>query len=376
MRAEMPVAERWAYLDHAAVAPVSGPAQRALERWIAEAAQDGDARWPDWRRRVEETRNHAAQLIGASNDEIALVTSTTHGINLVAEGIRWREGDNIVVLADEYPSNVYPWMNQQQHGVETRLVETDFGRLDLDKLREACDSRTRVVSASWVGFSTGYRQRWEAIGEIAHSCGAMFFLDAIQGLGVLPIDVADSPVDFLAADGHKWMLGPEGAGMAYLRKDRLEDLRPHGVGWGSVVGAHNFGVIDFRLKEDATRYEGGTANMAGLQALGASLAWFAEQDAGHRLASILQITDYLCERLASIDVDVLTHRAIEPDGHDPCSGIVTALPRHESPEALRKRCLEANVVVSCRGGGLRMSLHAYNNEEDVDRLIEVLVPSS
>src|SRR5690606_37199505 len=133
----------------------------------------------------------------------------------VAEGFPWREGDNVVTLADEFPANLYPWMNLKSRGVEARLVPTDDGRVDLDRLNAACDDRTRIVSVSWVGFASGWRNDVAAVAEIAHRRGAYFFLDAIQGLGAFPIDARAAGVDFLAADGHKWMLGPEGAGVFY-----------------------------------------------------------------------------------------------------------------------------------------------------------------
>lgn len=374
----MPVVERWAYFDHAAVAPLSGPARDALRSWAEEAASEGDTVWLDWDRRVEQTRQSAARLVNAPADEIALMPSTTAGINLVAEGLDWRDGDNVVVLADEFPSNLYPWMQQQDRGVETRLVPTDVGRIDLDRLREACDARTRVVSVSWVGYATGYRQDLEAIAQIAHSAGgasddrALFFLDAIQGLGVYPLDVQATPIDFFAADGHKWLLGPEGAGVAYLRKECLQRLRPLGVGWNSVVGAANFGQIELNLKPSAARYEGGSANMPGMHALGASLELLQEQPTADVAAAVLEITDYLCERLASIGATVASHRAPEASGHDARSGIVVADLSQGSPDEARKRCAAAGVAVSVRGGRLRMSPHAYTSYDDVDRLISAL----
>ncbi len=378
LRAEMPVTAKWAYLDHAAVAPLSGPAARAIERWTQAAVTEGDTVWLEWEKQVEATRRHAATLIGAHKDEIALMPSTTAGINLVAEGLDWQRGDNVVVLADEFPSNLYPWMQQASRGVETRLLPTDVGRVDLDALREKCDDRTRVVSVSWVGYDSGYRQNLSAIADIAHACGAnrgrgaWFFLDAIQGLGVYPLDVTQTPIDFLAADGHKWLLGPEGAGIAYIRRERLEELRPLGIGWNSVVGCHNFGKIDLTLKPSAGRYEGGSANMPGMHALGASLELLMRQPIAHLEAALLDVTDYLCERLHSIGTEVASHRTAEPTGHDPRSGIVVATPQGVTPETARDRCYAAGVAVSCRGGRLRMSPHAYTSHGEVDRLVDAI----
>lgn len=370
LRQQMPVVEKWAYFDHAAVAPLSGPACQAIQSWSTEAAAEGDVPWLTWDKRVEQTRSTAAQLMNASTEEIALVPSTTAGINLVAEGLDWRDGDNVVVLADEFPSNLFPWMQQAWRGVETRKVATDLGRIDFDELRAACDSRTRVVSLSWVGFGSGYRQPLETAAEIAHEAGALFFLDAIQGLSIYPLDVQQTPIDFLAADGHKWMLGPEGAGVAYLRKQHLDQLRPMGVGWHSVVNSGDYTNPELRLRPTAARYEGGSANMPGMLALGASLELLSAQPTAEIEAAVLDITDYLCERLQSVGVAVASHRKVEPSGHDPRSAIVVA--DVENPVAVRKRLLEAGVVTSVRNGRLRMAPHAYTSCEEVDRLVDAL----
>lgn len=368
----MPIAANVAYFDHAAVCPVSGPGTRAMSDWLAQAAELGDTVWLDWASAVERTRASAARLINADTDEIALVPNTTTGINFVAEGLDWRSGDNVVLLGDEYPSNVYPWMNQQTQGVEVRFVPTDFGRVDLDRLRETCDERTRVVSLSWVSFSTGYRHRFDQVGEIAHKVGAFFFLDAIQGLGVFPIDVASTPIDFLSADGHKWMLGPEGAGFAYIRKEHLDRLRPVGVGAMSVVGRYDFSTLDFRLRQNASRYEGGSLNMGGLISLGASLDFLAEWPAGKLAEAILDITDLAIEKLRGAGAKVLSHREAEISGHDPRSGIVSFTLPGRDPEEARSRCLAAGVALSCRGGRLRIAPHGYNDEDDLNRLVDAL----
>src|SRR5688572_22094268 len=179
LRAQIPAAEKWAYFDHAAMSSLPRPAADALQSWLTEAVEIGNPVWSEWVKKVEATRARSAQLIGAHPDEIALVNNTTHGIGLVAEGIDWRPGDNVVTLADEFPSNVYPWFNLASRGVETRRVPTDVsGRLELEKLAAACDERTRIVTVSWIGFATGYRQDVRQIASIAHACGALFFLDA------------------------------------------------------------------------------------------------------------------------------------------------------------------------------------------------------
>jgi selenocysteine lyase/cysteine desulfurase len=367
LRTEMPIAEHWAYFDHAAVAPLTAPAAAAVKQWCEESLRDGDTRWPEWSRRAEATRDAAARLIGADREEIALVPSTTAGITLVSEGLDWQTGDNVVTLADEFPSNAYPWLNLASRGVETRRVATDNGRLNLDKLAAACDARTRIVSVSWVGYATGYRHEVDRIAAIAHEHGALMMLDAIQGLGAFPLDVRQTPIDFLSADGHKWMLGPEGAGIAYIRREHLDRLRPIGVGWHSVVHASDYTRIELDLKPSASRYEGGSQNMVGMLGFGASLELLLALGLENIAASILDITDSACERLQAIGATIISDRQRERR-----SGIVAfELPGRDSL-SVKKHCLKQNVVLSCRAGRLRISPHAYNNEEDLDRLVAAL----
>jgi selenocysteine lyase/cysteine desulfurase len=372
LRAEMPSAEKSAYLDHAAMCPLPRPTAEAVRTWLDEAIDSGSPVWGQWVRKMEATRSTAAPMIGAHPDEIALVLNTTAGIGMIAEGIDWRPGDNVVTLADEFPSNVYPWFNLASRGVETRRVPTDLsGRLDLDRLAEACDGRTRVVTVSWVGFATGYRQDLAGIASIAHERGAFLFVDAIQGLGAFPLDVNEMGIDFLAADGHKWMLGPEGAGIAYIRREHLDRLHPIGVGWHSVVQA-DYSHVELNLKPTAARYEGGSSNMVGLHALGASLRLLVDLGIESIATSVLDITDRACERLAGIGAKIVSDRRPDHRGGQQRSGIVAFELPGPDPMAVKRHCLKQQVVVGCRAGRLRISPHAYNNEDDIDRLIDAI----
>lgn len=366
-RRQMPISKDWAYLDHAAVAPLSGPAQAALTDWAKDATENGSANYPDWSRRVEHLRTLAANLIGALPEEIALVGNTTAGINLVAEGLPWRPGDNVVIRADEFPSNQYPWLHLADRGVETRRVPTKEGRLDFDELAAACDDRTRVVSLSWVAFASGWRHDLDRLVEFVHGRGALLFLDAIQGLGVFPLDVRKTPVDFLAADGHKWLLGPEGAGVFFTRRKHLNLLRPVGVGWNSVRNEHDFSHIELVFKDTAARYEGGSQNIAGLLALEASLELLARYGAEAISPRVLEITETACQRLAKLGATILSDRT---PAHS--SGIVSFELPGRDPLALRQQCFHRKVLLSCRAGRLRISPHAYNTAEDIERLVEAL----
>jgi selenocysteine lyase/cysteine desulfurase len=363
----MPVARRWAYFDHAAVAPLSGPASQALAHWAEDAAQAGSANYAAWKEGLRETRHRAAALIGAAVDEVALVPNTTAGVNLVAEGLPWQPGDNVVVPDNEFPTNQYPWLHLADRGVETRRVPAENGRMPAERLAAACDARTRIVSVSWVSYASGWRQDVQRLVELVHQRGVLLFLDAIQGLGVFPLDVRRTPVDFLAADGHKWLLGPEGAGVFYIRREHLPRLRPVGIGWHSVVHAHDFGRIELRLRDTAERYEGGSWNIAGVLALGASLGLLARFGSQAIARRVLEVTNLACRRLRE------SGAVLRSDRSGPhASGIVLFELPGCDPAAARRACLERQVAVGCRAGGLRISPHAYNDAEDVERLIEAL----
>lgn len=366
-RAQMPVAKSWSYLDHAAVAPISGPAHAAIIEWADDLAHQGDVEWNSWAARYEAIRRQAATLLGASQDEIALVRNTTEGVTLVSEGYPWQAGDNVVVPALEFPSNLYPWLVLERRGVEVRRVAPVDGKLDLNRVHAACDRHTRIVAASWVDYATGWRTDLASLSEIAHRQGALCFVDAIQGLGVFPLDVVATGVDFLAADGHKWLLGPEGAGIAFIRREHLERLRPFGLGWHSVKHCGQFDNPALDLRDSAARFEGGTWPMAGFMGLSASLRLLMDVGIDRIAARVLHLAARAREFLAAAGAQI----ASPADPHGQSDIISFTLPGVD-PHSARRACRDAGVALSCRAGRLRISPHGYNNEDDLRRLVELI----
>jgi selenocysteine lyase/cysteine desulfurase len=366
-REEMPVTRHWAFFDHAAVAPLTARARTAMQAWADDLAGHGVAHDPLWVRRVEEVRELLGRLLNADPLDLAFVKNTSEGIGIVAEGYPWRPGDNLVTAEDEYPANRYPWMNLASRGVEVRTVPSRAGRVALDDLRAAIDGHTRLLTLSFVEYATGYRNDLDAVGGLCRERGVHFFVDAIQGLGVLPLDVHRTPVDFLSADGHKWLLGPEGAGVLYVRRELVDRLHPIGVGWNSVVGARDFTRIDFTLKPHAGRWESGSLNVAGITALGASLELLLEMGVPALEARVLELTDYLCEKAPAAGLEVFSSRA--PGER---SGIVSLIAPGGDVRELVRRSRERGVVINRRAGRLRVSPHAYNTAEEIDRLLAAL----
>lgn len=363
----MPVADRWAYFDHAAVAPLSIRAKHLILEYAEEYCANGDIHSGTYATEIGHVRAKCAKLLGANLEEIALVANTTAGINLVAEGYPWKPGDNVVLPANEFPANQYAWMNLAARGVEARRVECSDGRVDWQRMAEACDARTRVIALSWVGYATGYRVDLDEAVQFAQERGAHLFVDAIQGLGVFPLDVARTPIDFLAADGHKWLLGPEGAGLFYLRREHLDLLRPVGLGWHSVSHSSDYARIEMNLRPTAVRYEGGTWNMPGVLGLGGSLELLLEHGAEAIGQRVRQVTDSVCERLQELGANIASVRTPRH-----ASGIVSFTLPGVDPNTVRRHCLDQGVVLNHRAGRIRVSAHAYNDASDVDRLCGAL----
>jgi selenocysteine lyase/cysteine desulfurase len=366
-RAEMPITQRWAFFDHAAVAPITARAQKAINEWAADMAENGDVMEHRWVHRVEEVRRLAGRLLDADPVDIAFIKNTSEGVGIVAEGFPWKPGDNLVTAAEEYPANIYPWMNLASRGVEFRTVPSRDGRILIDNLRSAIDSRTRLVSLSFVEFASGFRNDLDAIGALCREKGIYFFVDAIQGLGTFPLSVRHTPIDFLAADGHKWLLGSEGAGIFYIRRDLVDMLHAVDIGWNSVIGARNFGKIDFRLKPNAGRWESGSLNVGGIAALGASVEMLLEIGIAAIAERVTELTDYLCERAARIGLGVYSSRRPEDK-----SGIVSLVAPDTDPIQLVRGFKKEGVVINQRSGRLRISPHFYNTHAEIDRLIDLL----
>ena len=371
-RQEMPICEKYAYFDHAAVAPLTQAAGEAIQNWVGEAMQDGDAVWMQWASQLTRCRELAAQLITASTDEIALIPNTTLGIHYIAAGIPWKPGDGVLAVANEFPSNLLAWKQLAQLGVDVSIYQPESdGRIDLERLLAMVTPATKLVAVSWVGFSSGFRINPGELAAELHRRGVLLLLDSIQGLGVFDLNVQRDGVDFAVADGHKWMLGPEGAGILYIRREHLEWLRPVGVGWNSVRNSFTFSATELDWRESAARYEGGSHSMVGFAGLSSSLAWMQRmRDAfGERIweESVLDNTQWAVTALREAGATVQRPGRIEQQ-----SGIVSFSWRDEDPQIVRQRCLKDRVVLSCRLGRLRISPHGYNNRDDIGRLIESL----
>jgi selenocysteine lyase/cysteine desulfurase len=364
-----PVTRNVVYMNHAAVGPLSVRAYEAMERHARDQRDFGALHWREWYHEYELLREAAGRLINAGPDEIAILKNTSEGLSFVAEGFRWQRGQNVITTDLEFPSNFSPWKNLQRRGVELRVVESHDGAYTVDDVAKLIDANTRIVTVSSVAFHNGFAADLDAIGELCARRGVLFCVDAIQSLGAMPIDVRRSKIAFLAADGHKWLCGPEGAATFYVaaaHRDKLDVLEN---GWTNIERRGKFINASTDLLPDSRRFEAGSLNTNGIYGLRAAMELLEEIGPLEVSAEVKRIAGMLADRLEGIGYRLGTPRPI-------ASGIVAAIPRPSAePNTLLRlhRKLEENgVVCSPREGMLRFAPHFYNDEEDVERVISVL----
>ena len=365
-RREFPVSEKYIYLDHAGVAPVSLRVKAAVGKFLSESAQGGAFHYPQWALRLAHVRKKCARLVRAAPDEIAFVKNTSHGLSLVAEGLDWKAGDNVLFYEKEFPANIYPWLNLKRKGVETRTIPSRDGRILLEDIERLIDARTRLLAISSVQFSNGFRMDLKRAGELCRRKGILLCVDAIQSLGVIPMDVKGCNVDFLSADAHKWLLGPEGIGIFYCRKELAGQLNPPLIGWKSVQGDFDFDHPDFQLKTDALRFEEGSMNLMGIFGLGAAIELLLEVGIENIKERVLDLGDAIIQEADRGGFAIYTPKAREERG-----GIITFAGNFD-PSRVRDVLREKGIMVNVRGGGLRVSPHFYNTEEEIHKLFEVI----
>lgn len=368
IRSQFPILSEVTYLNHSATGPLSLAVRRAAGEALAMQGE-GSVGMPRIEAEVDRLKDKIARLIGASSEEIALVRNTAEGLSMVAGGLPWRAGDRVVTDNIEFPANIYPWLNlKSRYGVDTRLVPARDGRIAVEDLIAACDAHTRVVAVSFVQFSNGFRLDLDRLGGYCRDHGIYLCVDAIQGLGALPLNLAETQVDFLSCGGHKWLLGPMGLGFLYLRRELQGTLWPAEVGHHSVVldPAHYI-AYNLTFRPTAEKFEASVPNYTGVFGLSASLDLFHAIGPAEIASRVLAVTDHLCEGLIARG-----YRLRSPRGPSEKSGAVAFVSdRHPSAE-LHAHLEEARVIVSLREGAIRVSPHFYNTEDEIDRLLSSL----
>jgi selenocysteine lyase/cysteine desulfurase len=359
VRAQFPVSREFTFLNHAATAAPPQPVVEAVNGFLAECASRGSLDYGRWLARLVGIRRQAAELIGAAAEEIAFVPNTSAGLATVAEGMRWRPGEAVLVAVPDFPANVYPWQHLERKGVIVRFVERrPGGRLGPEDVAKALIPGTRLLAVSSVDYVTGFAADLPALGEFCREQGLLLCVDAIQSLGVLPLDVRTCGIHLLAAGGHKWLLGPMGSGLLFVDRSVADLIEPPLVGWKSMADEENF-ELHFELKRDAGKFEPGTLNLPGIFGLGAALGLLQSVGVGIIRQRVLALNDRFTEGLRERGLEV-----VSPRGETERSGILSFRPPGDALHCFRFLS-ERHIVVSPRGGMLRLSPHFWNDESDL-----------
>lgn len=351
LRKDFPITQKYIYLDHAAGGPIPRPVLEVIQQFQKENAEGADFHWLKWMKQRDESRQMVADFINATPEEIAFTSSTSHGMNLVAELL---VGEGQVSLnEEEFPSSTVPWLWRNANVQWSKGAECGGSISDPAK----------VIVTSFVQYATGERKDMAAIGK--KKKGQWLVVNATQGLGVLPIDVKKWNADFVCSNSYKWMMAGYGGGILYIRKPLIEKFRPVGAGWRSMVGCDLMQNKNLEMKKAGERYEWGCPNFAALFGFAAAARYFSEIGIEEIEKRVLDLTDYLIQALQQ-----KKHEIISPLEKKSRSGIVVF--KIDQPVKVWKKLLSEGVYVSPRGGGIRVAPHFYNTEEEIDRFISML----
>jgi selenocysteine lyase/cysteine desulfurase len=370
-REEFPVSQDWSYLNHAAYGPFPQRTVRAVTGWAEGIAYAPTFFGPEREKIPAEAAEYVAGLAGATGDMVAWVPSLADGMNLLAHGVDWKDGDNALIPVDEFPSVVYPFLNLQSRGVELRYVEKNSeGRTDPNLIEAAIDDRTRAVALSYVEFMDGYRNDLKALGSLCKDRGVELFVDATQALGAQPIDLPETGVSAIAAHGYKWLMAGFGVGCVIFNPDAIERIRVTYAGRLSIKGG--FEDAEYRLdwRDGAARYQTGGLNVLGLTALHASMTLVTQAGPQWTREHTLGLLDKLVEGVQNMGYEVASDLTRERRSQI----MAFTSGDHDRDNELVEQLTRSNVAVTLRGRGVRVSPYFYNTEDDIERLLEALPP--
>jgi selenocysteine lyase/cysteine desulfurase len=359
---EFPVRRSLLYFNHAAVAALPRRVASAMTAQVENQRDRGAADWRTWYANVETAREKAARLVHASASEIAFVPNTSWGINLVALGFPWTPGDNVVTTDIEFPSNAYPWRALAERGVECRAAKSRDGRIASDDVAALADARTRVVAVSWVAFHNGFVFPLAELGAFCRERGILLVVDAIQGLGALPLDVRETKVDVLCADGHKWLYGTEGGAVFYVRDGARERVPARALGWWNLKTEGEYLQYRGATYSGARRYEPGSLPTANLAGLSTALDLLAAMGPETVRARILENVAALRDGLSARGWRIATPEPL-------ASGILAAAPPSADARRWAKALESRGVIVAPREGYVRFSPHAGNDVGEIARAL-------
>ncbi|KAB7627608.1 aminotransferase class V-fold PLP-dependent enzyme [Alkalilimnicola sp. S0819] len=367
---EFPQDPQLIYLNHAGVGPWPRRTAAAVQRFAEENVRWGARHYPRWLQTEQVLREQLGRLINVPAEDVALVKNTSEGLSLVAYGLGWQAGDEVIINGDEFPSNRIVWESlAREYGVLVRDVTLD--REDPEgSLIAAMSARTRLLAVSSVQYGTGLRMDLGRLGEACREAGALFCVDAIQSLGALRFDAQAIGADFVIADGHKWLLGPEGLGLFYARPELRDQLQLRQFGWHMVAAAGDYDRKDWAPAPDARRFEAGSPNMLGVHGLSASLSLLEEVGYAEVERRVLANSGYLVERIRAESALELLSAA------DRRAGIVTFRRRETDTATLYRALVKEGIPCAHRAGGVRFSPHFYNTPQQIDAAVDLVLSLS
>ena len=370
-REEFPVTQDWSYLNHAAYGPFPQRTVRAITEYAEAFAQAPTFFTPEREKIPGEAAEYVGRLAGTTGDMVAWVPSLADGMNLMAHGVDWKDGDNVLIPVDEFPSVVYPFLNLQSKGVELRYVQKNAeGRTDLNLIEAAIDGRTRAVALSYVEYMDGYRNDLTALGALCKARGVELFVDATQGLGAQPIDLPKTGVSAIAAHGYKWLMAGFGVGCVVFNADAIDRIKVTYAGRLSVKGGFEDAEYKLDWRDGAGRYQTGGLNTLGLTGLHASLSLVSEAGPEWTRQHTLGLLDKLVDGVQGMGYEVASD--LTPERRSQIMAFTSG--DHTRDGELVEQLTRANVAVTLRGRGVRVSPYFYNNEDDIERLLEALPP--
>ncbi len=370
---QFPVVNQLIHLNHAAVGPWPQVTADTICKFSQENVQSGSKNYLKWMQVEKSLREDLARLINAaSSDEIALVKNTSEGLSFVAYGLAWKSGENVVGIQQEFPSNRFVWDSLSSKGVEFRQLDLLSVEDPEQALFDLCDNKTRLISISAIQYHNGFKMDLQRVGQFCKDNNILFCVDAIQQIACLPFDVQAIQADFAIADGHKWMLSPEGLGLFYVRKQVMDKLQIFQYGWHMVEDRGDYEARSFAPVNNAQRFECGSPNMLGIHAMQASIKLLLDTGLQNIGTRVIENSQFLIEQLSSIkDVQLVSDSADQR-----ISGIVT-FKHHKLPtEVLFQNLSNNRVLCAPRGGGIRLSPHFYTPREQLEELISLIKSSA
>lgn len=368
LESEFPINRERVFLDHAAVAPWPRRSERAVARFAEEACALGPAAYERWEATERRLRESLARLVGAASpDRIALVKSTSEALSVVAHGLRWEPGDLVLIPEAEFPSNRIVWESLRDQGVRLRALPLPPEDPEAALLAAIRAEAPRLLSASAVQYGTGLRLDLERLGRACREHGVLFCVDAIQAVGAMPFDVEAWGVDFAMADGHKWMLGPEGLGLLYVAPEQLAGLTLRQYGWHMVEALGDFERLDWAPARTARRFECGSPNLLAAHALEASTGLLLEHGLARVEEELLERCAHLAAGLRRLGAEILS-----PSDARRSLGILTFRLEGRDARELAAALRAEGVACACRGGGVRLSPHFHTPRRVLDRALETV----